>query len=132
MANVSKSQQLTKEAIKLLEATHRRIAIGQGAAYFGEDEDVEEGALGWQVAFRPPTQSEITLFKKMSGDDLQKHDAEKELAKWTVVHVSGAPVDMPPKAAFEALLTDYPLAADACATSIGKLVGMDLVKRGKA
>lgn len=95
---------LSEEELKTLEDTHKRVAhiVGKNNA--------------WEIVLRKPTRAEYKRFRSMATNETQKADAQETLARSCVVH--------PTREAFDALLEDYPAAADACASSIMELVGL--------
>jgi len=95
---------LSKEEVSKLEVDHKRVAhiVGKNGA--------------WEVVLRKPTRAEYKRFRAMAANEMQRADAQETLARSCVV--------FPPPAAFDALLDDYPAAADACADAMMDLVGL--------
>lgn len=95
---------LSKEDVTKLEVEHKRVAhvVGKNGA--------------WEVVLRKPTRPEYKRFRAMATSESQKADAQEVLARSCVV--------FPAPAAFDALLEEYPAAADACASAMMELVGL--------
>jgi hypothetical protein len=94
---------LSPEDLSKLETEHKRIAhvIGKNAA--------------WEVVIRKPTRPEFKRFKSMAMNPAQQADALEHMIRTIVVY--------PSRAAFDALLEDYPAIPAAFDAQLAELTG---------
>lgn len=105
---------LTPEAIAELETKYGRIAVVNGKRPTATEANPKPEP-SWQAVFRAPKRVEWKMFKSHGLDAHKKVDCMETLCLQTVVY--------PERAAFDALLDDYPGIPEACVDAIRALVG---------
>lgn len=130
MPYVPKSDRVTPEQIKQLEALHGRVAVVSDDAYPAEGEEVPAGAVGWEIVVRRAKASEWKLFRKQSTTEGVASEANDWIARVCVVRVAGSPDGKDPREAFDALLDEWPAIPERVGNIIAKLSGFDVLKRG--
>lgn len=102
------------EAIRELEAKYGRIAVNS-----------DPSATAWCIIVRKPKRTEYREFRDMMNKGASAAGAQETLIKRTCVYVGGFPT-------LDALLEEWPGAADACGGSVVQLVGLAAVEQGKS
>lgn len=102
------------EAIASLEAKYGRIAVNS-----------DPTGTQWCIIIRKPKRAEYREFRDTMGKPGASSSAQETLIKRTCVYVGGFPN-------LDALLEEWPGAADACGGSVVQLVGLAAVEQGKS
>jgi hypothetical protein len=108
------------DVLAALEAQHRRIAVVT-------DPDATE----WCIVVRKPKASEYKRFRATLGDSAKSSGATEQLVRDTCVLTSFDPAGGPQGSGLNALLEEWPGAADACGKALVPLSGLASAEQGK-